>query len=132
MAAFGWFEWRTWVGQRSSHLVTNLYEKLTCLEMFRRKQIRHCVDWSKTNTTLLAGTVEVIHRPVGCPFLQEWKERIVVLAAGNAILENIKCRPLRIVHQFDHALPLIFFDVDDEHLAIFAIEDAPGIDRATP
>src|SRR5262249_40219628 len=55
-----------------------------------------------------------------------------VLAAREAVLEELETGPLRIPHQLDPLVPLVLLDAAEKHPTVAALDEVERLDRFLP
>jgi hypothetical protein len=121
---------RTWHRQLAHPRLFERHEEFALREMVAFVHLPHRVDRSEGDPRLLRRLVQVGDLPPGYPLAHQRLQRVHVLCARDAILEDILAGPLGIAHQLDQALPLMLFDREDEDLAVLAVGEEPRAERA--
>src|SRR5215813_14894366 len=99
----------------------DIYKKVAGVELFLFGHLRHSENRGNANPPRLSGAPQVFYVPLLCPLFKIDFERVVVSRAIQLILENFPACPLRIAHQLDKSLPLIFFHIEDENESVLTL-----------
>src|SRR5262249_56697572 len=99
--------------------------------MRRGKQIAHGRDGGEGDAPALALLVELLHRALATPLLEERLEGVEVGAACQAVLEHLELRPFGGAHEVPELLPLVLLDRADEDPPLATLDAAERLDRGS-
>src|SRR5262249_60532789 len=80
------------------------------------------------HATSLGLLVEGLHRLLAAPLLEEDLEGVEVLAARQAVAEDLHLRPLGRPHHLDELLPLVLLDAAHEDPSVAALHEAERLE----